>query len=295
MQKNLPIAQIRPFEAAGRTGSFKSAAEELNLSPSAISHSIRSLERNLGVALFERTGKGVRLSPDGFEFYRHVSAAFDSLRYGYEVVSTRSPGLLRLHCAPSFAAQWLTPRLPRLVEDIAGIDVRLSASAEYVRFEYDEFDADIVYGLPGQSGQTVFPLGEEVVTPLCAPQLARSICSPADLLHQSLIESDNKKVRWSQWFAANGLEPPRPNGSRFDRSFLAIAFAVDGMGVALESTMLAERELSKGTLVAPLLGRSEDVRYVGHHLVLPANSRQRRVTRQFANWIFNERGLDVSI
>ena len=111
---------------------------------------------------------------------------------------------------------------------------------------------------------------EETVTPLCAPHIAAAIESPADLLRHPLIQSDNKQVRWPAWFALNGIAVPASSrGSRFDRSFLAIAAAADGLGMALESTLLAEREIGRGRLVAPLAGRAQDIRYVGHHLVYP--------------------------
>ena len=89
------------------------------------------------------------------------------------------------------------------------------------------------------------------------------------------------------------LPAPRPHGTRFDRSFLAIAAAVDGLGVALESTRLAERELASGRLIRPLVGRAEDVRYVGHHLVFPRTARQRHTLRLFAKWLSAELGLEV--
>ena len=108
-----------------------------------------------------------------------------------------------------------------------------------------------------------------------------------------LIESDNKQVRWSTWFARNGLLAPRPHGTRFDRSFLAIAAAADGLGVALESTRLAERELAAGRLVRPLAGRAEDVRYVGHHLAFPRSARQRHSLRLFTKWLGTELGLKI--
>ncbi|WP_430642549.1 LysR substrate-binding domain-containing protein [Bradyrhizobium paxllaeri] len=105
---------------------------------------------------------------------------------------------------------------------------------------------------------------------------------------QVLIRSEVKKVQWHQWFAANGLEAPAIYGMRFDRSFLAIAMASSGLGVTLESTRLAEREIETGRLVAPLAGRSVDIRYVGHHLVFPRANRQRRAVRAFADWIMSE-------
>jgi LysR family transcriptional regulator, glycine cleavage system transcriptional activator len=269
------------------------AAMELELTPSAVSHAVRKLERTLGASLFEREGRAMRLSPEGEALMRHVGRAFDELRRGLEIVSTRGPMMLRLHSAPSFAAQWLSPRLSRFLREFPGIEVRLAAGTEYARFANDEFDADIIYGMPRQNGLIVVPLGEETVTPLCAPELARGIATPMDLYRCVLIESDNKQIRWPAWFAYNTLAAPRPHGTRFDRSFLAIAAAVDGLGVALESTRLAERELASGQLVRPLAGRAEDVRYVAHHLVFPRTASRRHTLRLFAKWLSTELGLQL--
>jgi LysR family transcriptional regulator, glycine cleavage system transcriptional activator len=293
MIQDIPPSVLRAFESAGRTGSFRMAAMELELTPSAVSHAMRKLERTLGASLFEREGRAMRLSPEGEALMRHVGRAFDELRRGLEIVSTRGPMMLRLHSAPSFAAQWLSPRLSRFLREFPGIEVRLAAGTEYARFANDEFDADIIYGMPRQDGLVVVSLGEEIVTPLCAPELARDIATPMDLYRCVLIESDNKQIRWPAWFAHNALAAPRPHGTRFDRSFLAIAAAVDGLGVALESTRLAERELASGRLVRPLAGRAEDVRYVAHHLVFPRNASRRHTLRLFAKWLSAELGLQL--
>ena len=167
------------------------------------------------------------------------------------------------------------------------LEVRLAASTEYARFSNDDFDVDVVYGQPRGEGNEIIPLGEETVTPLCTPDIAKRIRKPKDLFAQGLIRSEVKRVQWHQWFAANGLESPAIHGMRFDRSFLAIAMASSGLGVTLESTRLAEREIA-GKLVAPLKGRSVDVCYVGHYLVFPRASRQRRAVRAFAEWITSE-------
>lgn len=293
MLDQIPPSILRAFEAAGRTGSFRAAAVELSLTPSAVSHAVRKLERTLGATLFEREGRTMRLSPEGEALMRHVGRAFDELRRGLEIVSTRGPMMLRLHSAPSFAAQWLSPRLSRFLRDHPGIEVRLAAGTDYARFVNDEFDADIIYGPRRDEGLVAVPLGEETVTPLCAPELARQIGTPMDLYRCVLIESDNKQIRWPAWFAHNALAAPRPHGTRFDRSFLAIAAAVNGLGVALESTRLAERELASGRLVRPLAGRAEDVRYVGHYLVFPRTASRRHTLRMFAKWLSMELGLEV--
>ena len=156
----------------------------------------------------------------------------------------------------------------------------------------DEFDADIVYGPPRLEGLVVVPLGEETVTPLCTPDLAAAIKTPMDLLHHVLIESETKQVRWSDWFAATGSPPPPPKGSRFDRSFLAIAAAADGLGVALESTRLAERELASGRLVVPLPGSAEDPLCRAPPGVSAAR-RQRYPLKAFADWLLAELGVEA--
>lgn len=300
---NLHLSALRAFEAATRTGSFRLAADDLGLTPSAVSHAIRGLERDLGTVLFEREGRTIRLTPEGETLMRHVERGFGELHLGLGSIAARKPQLLKLHCAPSFAAQWLVPRLRRLLADCAGLELRLATGTDYTRFLADEFDADIVYGVPSadyygalkQQGVIVLPLGTEVVTPLCAPALASSIRAPADLLKQTLIESDNKKVRWPAWFAANGLIAPVPNGPRFDRSFMSLSAAADEIGVALESTLLAEREITSGRLVRPLQGNAEDVVYTGHWLVFPRSKRYARSMVMFASWLTKELGLDINL
>ncbi len=286
MLKNVSLPSVRAFEAAARNGSFRAAALELSLSPSAISHAIVNLERTLGTVLFERDGRSARLSADGEQLMRHVGNAFEELRRGIEAVTNRGPQLLRLHSAPSFAAQWLSPRLPGFLAAYPEINVRLAASTEYPPFATDEFDADIVYGHLRGDGLVIVPLGEETVTPICAPSLAGAIKTSTDLARMTLIQSDRKLVRWPDWFAANDLKAPANlSGMRFDRSFLAIAAAADGLGVALESTLLAERELASGRLVAPLMETARNVRYVGHHLIYPQAGSRRRTVRIFAAWL----------
>lgn len=292
MLKNVSLSAIRAFEAAARNGSFRNAAEELSLSPSAISHAVATLEQSLGIVLFEREGRAIRLSVDGEQLIRHVGNAFEELRRGLEAVTNRGPQLLRLHCAPSFAAQWLSPRLRGFFLAHPDISVRLAASTDYAAFVTDDFDVDIVYGKPRSDGRTVFPLGEEIVTPMCAPSMAGQLRGARDLLGVMLIQSDRKQVRWPDWFSANGISSPISQGigMRFDRSFLAIAAAADGLGVALESTRLAERELASGRLVAPLLENCENVRYVGHYLIYPAAAQRRRTVQVFVAWLRAELG-----
>jgi DNA-binding transcriptional LysR family regulator len=303
MRPHLPLSALRAFEAVARTGSFRAAATDLGLTPSAVSHAIRGLEALLAAPLFLREGRGIRLTAQGETLMGHVERGFGELRLGIGSVAARGPERLRLHCAPSFAAQWLVPRLKRLLEEHAGLELRIAAGADYTRFRGDEFDADIVYGAPrpehygAQAFQAlvVMPLGAETVTPLCSPALAGAIRSPRDLLGRTLIESAVKKVRWPDWFSANGLIAPESAGPRFDRSFLSLSAAAEGLGVALESLRFAERELASGRLVRPLAGVAEDVSYVGHWLVFPRARRFAPALRLFIDWLGRELGIPLDL
>ena len=196
MLNGISLSSIRAFEAAARLGSFRAAADELHLSASAVSHAIVKLERALGTPLFERTSRTVRLTPDGQTLLSHASNAFEELRCGIERVSATRSHLLRLHCAPSFAAQVLSPRLPGFLAANPGIEVRLAASTTYVRFVDGEFDADIIYGQPKGDDLVIVPLGEERVTPLCTPEIAESIKSPGDILSKvQLVQTNTRSVR----------------------------------------------------------------------------------------------------
>src|SRR3954471_23540699 len=292
MPFKVPLSTLRVFEVAARRQSFHAAAWGRTLAPSAVSQAIRKMEESLGIVLFERVGRGVSLSSEGQTLMGYTERAFEEFQRGFEAVSARAPRLLRLHCAPSFAAQWLTPRLARFFAQHPDVEVRLSAGVEYARFDTGEFDADLIYGLPRQEGLVVLPLKEETVAPLCAPHIAETIESPTDLLRHPLIQSDNKQVRWPAWFGLNGIAvPSMARGSRFDRSFLAIAAAADGLGVALESTLLAYGEIAAGRLIDQLARRSQDIRYVGHHLVFPPPSERRAPLKAFALWLARELGI----
>ncbi len=279
---------MRAFEAVARLGSFRAAAAELNLTSSAVSHAIIDLERAMGVGLIDRRGRGGKLTDRGETFRRHLCLAFEHLRTGLEETSLRAPRLLRLHVAPSFAAGWLSTRLPGFLALHPDIEVRLSAGTDYSHFANNDFDADIVYGPVRASNVISYPIAEEKVVPMCAPAMAAAITTASDLLRLHLIHSDNKLVRWSHWFEANGLAAPALHGIRFDRSFLAIASAADGLGVALESTLLAGRDLAAGRLVMPLAGQSIDITYVGHHFVVPRLPLPNRLVGIFYDWLKSE-------
>jgi LysR family transcriptional regulator, glycine cleavage system transcriptional activator len=288
--RKVPLSTIRVYEAAGRTLSFADAARELSLSPSAVSHSVRKLEDLLGHRLFQRSTREVRLTREGATLMEHIQRGMEEMQRGFALLANEERTPLRLHTAPSFATQWLLPRLAGFVRDHPNIDLRFSASTDYARFD-DDFDLDIVYGEPKPSPHEKIPLAHEGLAPLCPPALAEQIRKPEDLYHLPLIQCEVQMYQWKGWFEANGLPPPTHYGLRFDRSSMAIAAAVDGLGVVLESTLLAERELLRGDLVKPLAGAAREVEYVGHYLVHPRRAHRHDAFETFKAWLLKELGI----
>jgi DNA-binding transcriptional LysR family regulator len=273
------------FEAAARHLSFKAAAGELHLSPSAVSHAITKLERDLGTLLFDRSRNSLALTPDGVMFQTPIVDALALVRGAVDALSDRQALVLRLHSSPSFAAQWLAPRLNGFLAAHPGFEVTISADPEPVRFAQDQFDVDIVYGLTEREGLVIHSLGPAEMQPMCSPEMAQRLTSIEDLHRVPLIRSMIKMVSWPDWFRANGVALPPPPAIRFDRSFMAIAAAVDGMGVCLEAAQLAERELATGRLVLPFAGRSVPLSEANHFLVYPQRNEKRPVVRAFRDWL----------
>ncbi|WP_221202713.1 LysR substrate-binding domain-containing protein [Xanthomonas euroxanthea] len=282
------MTALQIFEAAGRTGSFARAAEELDLSPSAVSHAIRKLEMLEALQLFARSSREVSLTSQGITLLSHVQRGLDEMRQGFSAINDSVPRPLRLHTAPSFATQWLIPRLSRFVADHPDIDLRFSANTDYARFDNDDYDLDVVYGEPARSAHVKMPLTIEELTPLCSPKMAESIRTTHDLYGLPLIQSTGKSMHWPHWFEANNMQPAESYALGFDRSSMAILAAADGLGVVLESTLLTERERSSGRLVAPLLSDTAPIRYVGHHLVYPKRRMHHQAFDDFRHWLISE-------
>lgn len=251
--RHLPsLTSLRAFEAAARLKSFSRAGEELHQTPSAISHQIRSLEAHVGRALFLRQHRQVELTGDGTRLLDQLGRAFDMIEATCNEL--RPQETLSLHCVPSFASKWLGPRLPGFMQANPGIRLSMAASADAIDLlAHDEYDLAIAYGdVAASKGIVVQTLGPEDIVPLAAPALlaGRSDIGSAEIAQLPLIESAFNPLTWSDWAALQGIDLPQARRIlSFDRAHLAISAAVDGMGVALETTRFAQQELSRGTLV----------------------------------------------
>lgn len=270
--RRLPsFTALRAFEAAARLGGFQQAGEELHLTPSAISHQIRALETYFARALFIRHSRHVELTPDGVRLQAKLASGFAEIEAACaELDTSEKVRALAVHCAPSLASTWLGPRLPGFMREHPSIGMRLTASADWPDLaRHEELDLSIVYGTPPSGpGLVAEPLGIETITALCAPGVAVAFeAGGANFSRLALIESSVCPVRWPDWFALNGLTgAPRADQPAFDRGALAISAAVQGVGVALETTRFAERELARGDLVVLGGGRFQAARQPLHFL-----------------------------
>ncbi|WP_432240039.1 LysR substrate-binding domain-containing protein [Herbaspirillum robiniae] len=290
MRKLPSFFSLRAFEAAARLGSFTRAAEELHLTTSAISHQVRALEEWCGKDLFIRQTRRVSLTMEGQLLQDKLSTAFDAIE---DACAALRPGdarsVLAVHCAPSFAGKWLSPRLGRFMQAHPDITLQMSTSAEPVDLQRDSaVGIDITYGMPPQrDGVVVEALGIEATVPLCSPELLRrhAVREPKDLLGLTLIESKLNPVRWKDWFDLHGIRLPARAHSSFDRGSLAVAAAVDGLGVALETARFAEAELARGALVVVGGEAFRTIEREMHFLCYRKGDAGMRGVKAFREWI----------
>ena len=283
---------LRAFEAAARLGSFLFASEELHLTPSAISHQIRSLEKHFGRPLFIRHNRQVELTLDGQRLFTAITGAFEIIEAACAEFATKSAKsqLLSLHCAPSFASKWLSPRLTTFMRGHPAINIRITASADPVDFaRQQELDLAIAYGKPpAVRGVSAEPLGLELIAALAAPQLAKKFDLTKSTATKGLvlIESAVSPVRWSDWFSLNGLSSPKEvERPSFDRGALSVSAAAQGLGFALESTRFAEDELKSGELVRAGGGHLRDIRREMHFLCYRTAQRDLKKIVAFRRWL----------
>lgn len=281
---------LRAFEAAARHLSFTKAAEELNVTQTAISHQIKRLEEELGLRLFIRQNRALALTNEGREYLPGIRAAFQDLRLATERLKRReNENVLIVSTLTSLAAKWLVPRLSKFQELHASIDVRVTTSTALVDFARDGVDVGIRYGLGQWPGLRSDWLMADELFPVCNPALLESdrpLRNVDDLADHTLLHtSDAYEDDWRLWLTAAGkpVNLSRHPGLTFDLIFMTVQAAIDGLGVAMGRTAYVEADIAKGRLVVPfdLVIPSE----AGFYLVCPqANSDQPKITA-FRNWL----------
>lgn len=272
MKRLPPLNALRAFEAAARFESFNRAAKELHVTPSAVSHQIRTLEEFLGSDLFLRQARKVRLSEVGREFLPAVHDALEQIAVAAERVLERGgSSVLMVSSAPSFLVGWLVPRLSEFQIAHPGIEVRFDTSPQLTDLRSSDVDACIRYAAADTDFGDVcshWLFGEELV-PICSPALvgnAGILQEPADLARVTLLHSFSRTGQWRAWLRAAGVEGiDTEHGPRFSSDAIAVEAAAVGLGVALASRAVVARQLAEGRVVVPF-----DVGYCneyGYYLV----------------------------
>ena len=291
----LPAMQaLRAFEATARTGSLTRAAAHLSLTHGAVSHQIKALEEELGVALLERAGRGVRLTDEGERFAARVRVALAELGEAMrEVGERRNPRQLRITVLPSFAGRWLLPRIGRFMAAHREIDVDVRASNALADFRHDDLDVGIRHGMGAWPGLVVEKLTDDVYFPVCSPRIAGGLPKrPRDLARYTLLRSEGES--WKPWFAAAGLDWDEPSrGAIFSDSSHTLHAAIEGQGVALARVSLLGNDLRTGALA-----RLFDIAIPSaksHYLVYPERLRSAQKVQLFRAWLFEELAKDRSL
>lgn len=249
-----PLSSLRFFEAAGRHRSFKLAAAELNVTPSAVSHGIVGLEQALGVELFVREARGLSLTPEGADYLRYVSDAFSLIATGTQrLPSRRANPAIAVSCAPALASRWLLPRLPQFCKHAPHINVTVDTSRQQVGFPGDGFDFAIrMSRIHGTSATWTRLFGEQLV-PVCSPAYLDVLTDDGgsiDLRHATLIHVNSASEDWHTWLNAAGIAGiDLTGGLRFDTIQLAFEAAIAGLGVAMGRRPLVDHDLATQALV----------------------------------------------
>jgi LysR family glycine cleavage system transcriptional activator len=287
-----PLNALRAFEAAARHLNFSRAADELSVTPGAVSQQIQNLEEYVGAALFKRTPKGLLLTDAAQTALPALREAFDRLAEAASLLTAAVDGRrLTVSVAPSFAAKWLVPRLGLFEAAHPQVDVWLSADMEVVDFASGEIDLAIRYGAGRYLGLEVIKLMAETVIAVASPELvaqhplnALSDLANQVLLHDGSPDADDSCPDWPMWLAARGVKGvDGTRGPRFNQSSLVIEAAAGGRGVALAKRALAQADLDAGRLVAPFqIATAVDFAY---YVVHPKAKGRLPQVKAFVAWI----------
>ncbi|MEO6017308.1 MAG: LysR substrate-binding domain-containing protein [Polaromonas sp.] len=295
-RQDLPrLDLLHSFEAAARLLSFTRAGQELFLTQSAVSRQIQQVEAGLGVPLFERRHRALELTDAGRVMYLAVSTSLAQLRDAALLARATTPlRQVSVTMTPGFASLWLIPRLSRFTDSHPLVDVRLSATLEVQDLDRNQLDIAVRF-CPNSNGVGP-PLFEELVQPVCSPQLMANrenpLRKPADLINHTLLAVDMPRGMaltgdWEPWLKVMGLPELRTkNTVRFTQYTDAISAAIAGQGVAIGRFPLLNGLLSNNQLVAPFSGAAATQR--GYFVALGSRAAYNPDAQDFARWLHAE-------
>lgn len=290
-----PLNALRAFEATARHLSFSKAAEELHVTPAALSHQIRGLEELLGLKLFHRRTRSIELTEPARLIYPGIRTGFETIR---EAVDRLDRGnsrdrVLVVSSTPGLTAKWLVPRLYKFLARHPDIETRITASIGYANFATDDIDVGVRLSSGNHPDLYVEKLSDEWLLPLCSPRLVEGsdpLRTPQDLRRFALIQVDLPGIvpSWGDWMQMAGIEGiDSTRGLRLNVADHALDAASEGVGVVLAYKIVASRDIAAGRLVVPF----------GPEIPLPGRSyffccakgdEKRAPVKAFRDWVFQE-------
>lgn len=297
MQRMPGLPALRVFEAAARRLSFSRAAEELGVTPAAVSNQIRTLEDQMRVQLFWRTSRTVRLTGPGEILFVGVAEAFATLGRTFERIGATASTTLGVSMSASFAAKWLVPRLDGFRQLHPGIDLRIDVSDQVVDFATSDTQVAVRFGKGNYPNLRSDRLFDEFVFPVCSPSLLNGphpLRTPSDLRHHTLIHLDWQArgetwPDWRMWLLAAGAKDVDPShGIRLSLFSLISQAAIAGQGVALGNTSLVGDDLAAGRLVKPFDLSLKAPAEFAYYVVSPLALADRPLVAAFREWVLGQ-------
>jgi LysR family glycine cleavage system transcriptional activator len=248
-----PTLSLRAFSRAARTLSFKRAAEELHVSPSALSRQIQALEEHLGAALFQRLNPGLALTEAGRRYLAAVDAALAQLEAAQDQFRPEERPL-RVSALVSFSESWLIPNLKDFETAHPDLEIELEATLRYADFTRDAVDVAIRFGTGPWEGLHSEPILDLDFFPVCSPDLAAGhppLRRPGDLAHHTLIHVAQTPEAWPQWLRAAGVAFDPRRTVTYDHVSIALSAAESGQGVAISTAILCAQRIRAKRLCRP--------------------------------------------
>lgn len=295
--RRLPsLTALRSFEAAARLSSITAAADELQVSHSAISQSIRQLEGYFGQKLFARSGRGIEPTPAALAYLDDVRAAFDRLAVASDQLARRGvQRQLSINATPSFAMRWLIPQTAAFQLEHPTIELRITTStSDGIAHLKERYDLIIRRDVMTRPDHVCKRLLDDVSTPVLAPALfdKRPLRKPQDLLELPLLHLRSRPDAWTRWFKQQGVARPSTlAGSYFDHFFLSLQAASNGLGVAIGSYVLMEDDLKSGRLIAPF--PDQPLVGPGFHVLYRQSLAEDQAGRSFLAWLGQVTGASL--
>ncbi len=284
------VSGLRAFEAAARYLSFNQAAEELHVTPGAVSRQIQTLEEYLGKTLFHRAHKKVTLTAVGRQYLSEIAPSLQKISAASQRLKVEPKRNKISICAyPTFAIRWLIPRWAALHEAFPDLDIQLTTSLNPADFEEEGFDISIQVVKDGESrkGYQIDKLLDVATYPVCSPQLAQKINTPADLSAVTLLHESPRPTDWPRWLKHANIENVDGNkGLNFESADMALHAAMEGVGVAIGIDALIEDDVAKGRLIK-LFGAARLSRFP-FQIVTPQERLSNARLGKVRNWLLSE-------